>query len=44
MEGTEDELINFIDKSEKNIQNFNEEIAFPRSVNNVNRFRDGTTI
>ena len=45
MEGTEDELINFIDKSRKEHSELQpEDIAFPRSANNVNRFRDGTTI
>ena len=45
MSGTEDDVIKYI--SEKRIE-FNsmspEEISFPRSANNVNKYRDGTTI
>ena len=41
MEGTEDELINFIDKIRgKEYSELNpEESAFPRMLNNINRFR-----
>ena len=45
MEGTEDDLIEYVEKSRnEHAQLPPEQVAFPRSANNVNNFRDSTTI
>ena len=45
MEGTEDQLIDYVEKSRnEHCQLPPEDVAFPRSANNVNNFRDSATI
>jgi len=45
MSGTEEEVINYIEEKRKEFNTLSpEQISFPRSANNVNKYRDGTTI
>jgi len=45
MSGTEEEVINYIEEKRKEHAALSpEDISFPRSANNVNKYRDGTTI
>jgi len=45
MTGTEEQLITYIEEKRKEHSNLTvEEIAFPRSANNVGKFRDPTTL
>ena len=45
MNGTEDEVIDFIDKSRKEFKKLPpEDIAFPRSASNVEKYKASSTI
>jgi hypothetical protein len=45
MEGTEEECISFIQNKKEEFCKMNpEEIAFPRTANNISKFRDNTTL
>lgn len=45
MSGTENDVINFIENCRKNFKSYSpEEIAFPRSVSNVEKYSSGDTI
>ena len=45
MSGTEDDVVNYIEEKRKEFESLPpEDISFPRSANNISKFRDGTSL